>query len=119
MKGRPVPVIIVAILFIVTGCIGFVYHAKELFDRDHVLSEVIWILVLRILAVLCGVLLLYRINWARWLAVAWMLYHVVIGALNSVDQMIAHIIFLVIIVVLLFLPVSSKYFRLKNGGAKK
>jgi hypothetical protein len=119
MKGRPIPVIVVSVLFILTGCIGFIYHTKDLFEPNYVLSEVIWILILRIVAVLCGVLLLCRINWARWLAVAWMLYHVVIGALNSTGEMIAHIIFLVIIAVLLFLPVSSKYFRLKNDDGRK
>lgn len=114
MKNRPLPVIVVAILFILTGCVGFVYHIKDLFEPSHVLSEVIWVLALRILAVVCGVLLLYRVNWARWLALAWMLFHVIIGALNSTSEMIAHIIFLVVIAVLLFLPVSSKYFKQAN-----
>lgn len=119
MWGRPIPVIIVAILFIITGCIGFIYHSKDLFEPNYAVSEVIWILVLRMLAVLCGILLLCRINWARWLAIAWMLFHVIIGALNSTSQMIAHIIFLAIIAVLLFLPASSKYFRMKDGGNTK
>ncbi len=119
MKGRPVAVVIVAILFILTGTIGFVYHTKDLFNSNNVLPETVWVLVLRILAVLCGILLLCRKNWARWLAVAWMLFHVVIGALNSTAQMITHIFFLVAIVVLLFLPVSSKYFHGSNKPGRK
>lgn len=113
MKGRPLPVIIVAVLFILAGVIGFAYHAKELFDVNNQ-DETIWILFLRILAVVCGLLLLFRINWGRWLAIAWLLYHVIISALNSTAEVIAHILFLILVTVLLFLPVSSAYFRHKN-----
>ena len=114
MKGRPLPVVIVAILFILAGGIGFVYHIKELFGANNNLNEAIWVLFLRILAVVCGVLLLFKINWARWLAIAWLLYHVIISALNSTSELIAHILFLVIVSVLLFLPVSSSYFKSRS-----
>ena len=113
MKNRPLPVIIVSVLFILVGCIGFVYHLKELSGLNEV-NETVWILFLRILAVVCGILLLFKVNWARWLAVAWLAYHVVIGALHSTSEMIVHIAFLVAVSVLLFLPVSSRYFRIKK-----
>jgi hypothetical protein len=114
MKNRPVPVIIVSILFILTGCIGFIYHVKEFFEPYDSLYELIWVLVLRILAVVCGLLLLRRINQARWLAVAWLVYHVYISSLHSTTEMIAHIIFLTIVTVLLYLPVSNAYFKTKT-----
>lgn len=109
MKRRPLPVIIVSILFIVAGCVGFAYHVNELFELN--VNETIWILFLRILAVVCGILLIFRISWARWLAIAWLAYHVVIGAFNSTSEMIAHIVLLLIVSILLFLPVSSAYFQ--------
>jgi len=114
MKNRPLPVIIVSILFILVGIVGFVYHVKELFALNDNMGEAIWILILRILAAVCGLLLLFRVNWGRWLAIAWMFYHVVISAFNSISELVAHIVFLVLISVLLFLPVSSAYFRNKN-----
>ena len=110
MKKRPVPVLIVSILFILVGCVGFVYHVKELFELQN-RYETIWILFLRLLAIVIGLLLLYRINIARWLAIAWLAYHVVIGAYNSTSQMVTHIVFLIIVSVLLFLPASSMYFK--------
>lgn len=113
MKGRPLPVIIVAVLFILAGVIGFAYHAKELFDVNNK-DETIWMLFLRILAVVCGLLLLFRINWSRWLAIAWLAYHVFISALNSTAEMITHILFLIVVIVLLFLPVSSAFFQHKQ-----
>jgi len=114
MKSRPLPVIIVSLLFILAGGIGFAYHVKELFELNNNLNETIWILFLRILAVVCGLLLLFRINRARWLAIAWMVYHIIISALNSTSEMIVHIVFLILVSVLLFLPVSSAYFQSKN-----
>ena len=114
MKNRPLAVILVSLLFIITGCVGFVYHVKDFSELDAKPSELIWILFLRILAVVCGLLLLFRINWARWLAIAWLAYHILISALNSTTEMIAHIVLLIIVSVLVFLPASSKYFQNKN-----
>jgi len=114
MNKRPVPVIIVSILFILVGCVGFAYHLKELSDLDISIYETIWILFLRILAAVCGLLLFFRINWARWLTIVWLAYHIVISAFNSTSEMIAHIVFLILVSILLFLPMSSAYFQNKN-----
>ena len=98
MKRRPLSVIIVAILFITAGCVGFVYHAKEVFEQSSMNYELAWILLLRILAVVCGLLLLKRVNWARWLAIAWLAYHVVLSVFHSVSETITHSVLLVIVV---------------------
>ena len=116
MKKRPVSVIIVSVLFILVGCIGFAYHVKELSGKQY---ETIWVLFMEISAVACGILLLFKISWARWLAIAWLLCHIIISAFNSTSEMIAHIVFLVIISTLLFLPASSRYFKVKAGTQKK
>lgn len=115
MKHRPLPVIIVSILFVVVGCVGFIYHLQELSNPDN-LTETVVILLLRILAVVCGILLWLGIGWARWLTIAWLVYHVVIGALNSTTQMLAHIAFLIVVSILLFVPVAAKYFTNRSKG---
>ena len=114
MKHRPLPVIIVAVLFILVGCVGFVYHLKDISEPDVNIYEYYWVLFLRLLAIVCGLLLFFRIDWARWLTIAWLAYHVVIVALNSTSEMIAHIVLLIIVYTLLFLPASSRYFRDKS-----
>jgi len=116
MKKRPLPVIIVSILFIIAGGVGFAYHLKEFFEPNAAPNELIWIQLIRILAIVCGLLLLLGINWARWLAIAWLLYHIVISALHSTSEMIAHIAFLMMVAVLLYLPKSSSFFRVKNNS---
>lgn len=119
MKNRPLPVIIVSILFILVGFMGFAYHINELFELNNNLNETIWILFLRILAAICGVLLLFGINWARWLTISWLVYHIVISALHSTGEMIIHIAFLVLVSVLLFLPASSRYFQNNKRPIKR
>ena len=113
MKYRPLPVIIVSALFILTGCVGFASSIKDFLEPNDKLYQLVWILFVRILAVGCGLLLLFRISWARWLAIVWLAYHIGISALNSIPEMIAHIVFLIMVSVLLFLPVSSMYFQNK------
>lgn len=114
MKNCPLPVIIVSILFILAGAVGLAYHAREIFELNNNPNETIWILFLRVSALVCGLLLLFRINWARWLAITWLVYHIILSAFNSTSEMIAHILLLILVSVLLFLPVSSAYFQSKN-----
>jgi Trk-type K+ transport system membrane component len=114
MKNRPVPVIVVSALFIIAGGVGFVYHLKDFSEPDAKLYEVLWIELVRLIAIVCGFLLLMSINWARWLAIAWLLFHVIISAFHSTTEMILHIAFLLLVGVLLYLPQTSAYFQKKN-----
>lgn len=119
MKNRPLPVVIVSILFILVGCVGFAYHLKDFFRLNNNVSETMWVLFVEILALVCGLLLLFRINLARWLTIAWLAYHIVISMFNSTSEVIAHVAFLIIVSTLLFLPASSAYFRNKNKAIKR
>ncbi len=116
MKNHPLPVIIVSFVFIVAGLAGFIYHLQDFFAPGAIVQDLVGVEVVRIIAVICGLLLLRGVNWARWLAIAWMLFHVIISAFNSFPQMIAHIVILLIVIILLYLPVSSRFFQ---TGKKK
>ena len=120
MKNRPLPVIVVALLFIIAGCVGLLYHANEYIERSAVKYELVWVLFIRVLAIVCGELLLKRINWGRWLSIAWLAYHVVLSLFHSVSETVAHIVLLIIVSFLLFIPRSSAYFRSadKQAGQK-
>jgi hypothetical protein len=111
MKNRPVFVIMVAILFLLAGGIVFVYHVTDLSDPNIDRLELVWVLIVRILALVCAVLLLLRKNWARWLAIAWLLYHVVLSAFHSLSETIIHTILLILITIILFHPISTAYFK--------
>jgi hypothetical protein len=109
-KSRPLPVLIVALLYLATGGGGFVYHLRDIPAPDG-----IWIELTEFLAFVSGVFLLLGRNWARWLAVAWMAFHVVVSAFGSFRETAIHAVFLVVIAWLLFCSDSSRFFRRTNA----
>lgn len=111
MKNRPLPVVITALIFIITGFVGLAYHAHEYFEPGSTKFELVWVLFIRVLAIVCGFLLLCRVKWSRWLAITWLAYHVVLSLFHSASQTITHFVLLVIVSFLLFMPNSSAYFR--------
>ena len=113
MKNKPISVLIVAILLILAGTVGFFYHLQDFSDPDQELYITILVEILRIVAIISGVLLLRRNNLGKWLAIGWVALHVIISGFNSVQEMLMHLVILIIITVLLFLPSSSSYFHQK------
>ena len=63
-----------------------------------------------LIAIIIGVYLLRGVNWARWGAVLWMAFHVGVGALNSLQQVIVHAVLLAVFAYFLFRPGSNLYF---------
>jgi len=114
MKSCPLPILIIAILFIIVGLVGFLNHIKDFFEPGEKLYVTLLVQLLRILAIISGILLLRANNSGRWLSIAWILSHIIIGALNSTSQLIAHIVLLIVVSSLLFLPISSAYFQNKT-----
>jgi hypothetical protein len=112
-KRRPLAVVVVSVLFILAGAIGFAYHFSEFFDKKVEMDELLWVQLVRIIAIVCGFFLLKSKDWARWLAIAWLLYHVLIAALHSRTQMITHIVILLVVAILLYIPKSSDFFQQK------
>lgn len=98
-----IPVVVVACLYLAVGVIGFAYHFQGLLTSQ---PDAIWIEVTEFLAIVCGVFLLRRQNWARWLAIAWMGFHVAISAFYPLQRFAIHALFLVAITWVLF---ASRY----------
>jgi uncharacterized membrane protein HdeD (DUF308 family) len=104
--GRiPLPVILIACLYLVVGIGGFAVHFS-----DRGAPDWIWVEVTELLAILCGVFLLRAHNWARWLASAWMAFHVVIS-FGEWGRLAIHSLFLVLIVWCLFRADASRFFK--------
>jgi hypothetical protein len=116
MKNRPIAIIVVSVLFIVAGITGFAYHIKEYFDPNFNKLEIVVVLIVRVLAVVCGILLFYGINWARWLAVIWILYHIILSFFHSTSEVIMHILLLIVVSVMMFHPKSAVYFKRRHGA---
>jgi hypothetical protein len=73
---RPHSVTVLGIHFIAVGVLGLVYHAREFMLRKSFGDDAVWVLLIRFLAIMGGVFLLRGPNWARWLLVVRLAYHV-------------------------------------------
>jgi hypothetical protein len=67
--------------------------------------------IVRIIAVVGGAFLLTGRNWARWLLLAWLAFHVVVSAFHSLSEFMPHVVLLMIFGYVLLGPPTSKYFR--------
>ena len=105
---RPVAVILIASLYLLVGVAGFIGHFPELLARH---PDALAMELTELAAVLCGVFLLRRHNWARWLALAWILFHVAISLTDPFSKLAIHIAFAVFIAWALFRPQSGRWFR--------
>lgn len=106
---RPISIWIIACAYLAVGAVGFVYHfhLAELMalQRDSLLVE-----LTELLAVVSGVFLLRGCNWARWLALAWMGFHVAIS-FPALRPVIIHSLLFGVIAWFLFRPDAARYFR--------
>jgi hypothetical protein len=108
---RPLSILLIGWLFILTGAIGFVYHLRE-FDLDNpfVDSDRLWILTVRLLAIIGGILLIRAYNVGRWLLLLWLAYHVVISYFHDWTSTLIHAALLVALGYFLFRKEARDFF---------
>ena len=90
---------------------GIIYHASEL--KDLATPEVSLVLFVRMLAIIGGIFTLRGANWARWLLVAWIIYHVILSFFHSTAELIMHFVLSIVVVISLFHPKANTYFKKK------
>ena len=110
MNPRPRSITIISWLFIVFGSIALLYGLLPLRDiPSH------WYVHLsRILQIVAGVFMLYGRNWARWLLVAWIAFHLVVGALHGAVTLAMHVAIFSVILFFIFRRGANVYFA---GGS--
>jgi hypothetical protein len=111
MNMRPVVVTILGCVLIATGVAGLAFHAADFKPALPLPPEVVWISLVRIIAIVSGVFMLRGSNWARWLALAWIAFHVAISFLDSWQKVAVHGLIFVLFAYLLLRPQVSAYFR--------
>ncbi len=112
---RPRSITIIGWIFIVFGSIALLTSLLEIFNtataqRGAYLKGHWMIPVVRLLALLAGVFMLYGYNWARWLLVVWLAYHVVLGAFHSPLELVIHSLLFAVVLYFLFRRQASAYF---------
>jgi hypothetical protein len=121
MNKRPISITIIGWIFIITCAVGIISQVvsavKVVGNVDGGMSTTVdlpltgLVLAVRLLGLIGGVFLLRGHNWARWVLVVWMGFHVVHSATHSIREMIVHVVFFVVLVCFLFGPKASAYFR--------
>ena len=105
---RPVCVTIVACLYLAVGVLGFAAHFRGLLGGQQ---DAVWAELTELVAVVCGAFLLRGHNWARWLALAWILFHVILSVFHPVYELAIHALLCVAFAWILFRPDAGRYFR--------
>jgi hypothetical protein len=117
MKMRPLSVTIISWLFIAAGVVGLAYHLTEFKALHPFPSDVVWVSLVRLMAIVCGAFMLGGNNWARWLSVAWLAYHVILSGFHSLQELVMHSVLLAIFAYFLFRAEASGYFRAERTEA--
>ena len=108
MKKRPILVIIVSVVLIATGIGGSVQHNAAI--RVGNLGG-ISIAGVEIVAITSGVFMLLGHNWARWLAMLWITFHVVLSIFHPWMELVVHIIVFALFAFVLFRRDAREYFQ--------
>ena len=111
MNKRPLTVTIIGWIFIAAGVVGLAHHLTEIKPHQPFPFENVWILLLSVVAIVSGVFILRGSNWARWLALAWIAFHVFLSFLHSWQQVSVHSLLFVVIGYVLFRPGARVRFR--------
>jgi hypothetical protein len=106
---RPRLVTLLGSLLIAVGAVEFVYRLTKI--HRPLQTEDIGVPLFELIIVVSGVFLLRSANWARWLAVAWVGFHVAVGSLHSLSMGIVHGLIFLLFAWVMFRPEMNAWFR--------
>ncbi len=107
----PLSVTILAWVYIAVGTIGFAAHFRGIHASNVLHYDGIGIEAVEVLAIISGAFMLRGRNWARWLAISWMAFHVVLSAFGAFYEFAIHTLFCAAIAWIVFRPAARRYFR--------
>jgi len=104
---------------IALGAIGLVFHLTDFTAQQPFPYDIVWISLVRLIAIVCGVYMLRGSNWARWLSLAWIAFHMILSVFHSRFELVVHILVFAAFAYFLSRPRTSEYFRgsLRRGAA--
>jgi uncharacterized membrane protein len=115
VNKRPRSITVISWIFIVFGGIALFTGLLALPQRITELKQhpfEFWLVqAVRILGVLAGAFMLRGFNWARWLLVAWLAFHVILSAFHSPVELMVHGLLAAVVGYFLFRAPAAAYFR--------
>lgn len=112
VERRPVTIIVISFLFILLGALTLINAAWDTISTDQRLTDLQhhWMIYLSAVAAIAGGVFLFKgQSWARWLLVAWMAFHIVVGALHGIGPLLTHVVIFSVIIFFLFRRPASTY----------
>jgi uncharacterized membrane protein HdeD (DUF308 family) len=112
VEKRPRSIIVISLLFILLGTITLIHAAMELINTTERLTDLQkhWMIYLSAVAAIVGGAFLFKGHkWARWLLVAWMAFHIVVGALHGLVPLLTHVVIFSVILFFLFRRPASSF----------
>ncbi len=109
--NRPLSVTLIAVLLLLSGVAGIAYHITDVKTWHPFPYEYVSVLLIRVLAILAGIYMLRGHDWARWVALLWITFHLGISFFNSWSQVAVHMLVLVVFAYVLLRPAATAYFR--------
>ncbi|HEY6805695.1 MAG TPA: hypothetical protein VI306_19100 [Pyrinomonadaceae bacterium] len=116
---RPLTVTIVGVLFIIIG-IGSLFkavwpllggNAGRIAGHEFMDSGIVF--VSAVVALVSGLFVLRGANWARWLCLLWMAFHVVVSIFHNTTELLVHLFWMLVLILLLMFGKAAVYFRTK------
>jgi hypothetical protein len=110
MNKRPLSVTIIGWTYLVMGVAGFAYHLTGLRVQHRFQSDILWVELIFLVAIVSGAFMFRGRNWARWLAIACMGFHVVLSFFHTVSELAIHSLLCAVPAYFLFRAAASRYF---------
>ncbi len=111
MNKRPLSVTIIGWAYLVMGVAGFAYHFTGLRVQHRFQSDILLVELIFLIAIVSGAYLLRGHNWARWLVIAWMAFHVVLSIFHTISELAIHTLLCAVLTYFLFRAAATRYFR--------
>ena len=110
MSKRPILLILVSLLFIVVGIGSLSAGVWPIIPTRAVRLDSVIVTVSGLTAILSGVFMLRGTNWARWLCIAWLGFHLVVSFWHNTAELAVHTLFLAVIAFILFWTSAAGWF---------
>jgi uncharacterized membrane protein HdeD (DUF308 family) len=112
MRPRPLILTLFGWFLILGGAVGFVFRFPA--HRPPFRSEDFLPDILELILLLAGVFILRGRNWARWLAIAWIAFHVGLSFFHSLREVAVHTLILLAFACILFYPAAQAWFQAQS-----
>ena len=114
IKKCPLSVAVVSCLMAAAGVLGIIAQPVRFWTEHRFESDMIWAGLVSAAAAVSGMYMLRGINWARWLAMGWIAFHVALSFFHAWQQMALHGVIFLAFAYFLFRPEAQAFFRLKK-----